>query len=146
MQLIFELARIGYTAGEIVRELFERGISTPREYKAVHGYTGYDVSRCSRIWQKSSVINILKDERYTGTYIIGKREVREGGSNRVRLKDESQWIKIPDHHPAIISHSVFEQVQKQFSNFGRGKAADVVYPLRKKVFCGCCRHAMPYFP
>ena len=143
VQLIFELARIGYTAGEIVRELFERGISTPGEYKAAHGFTIYDISRCSRIWQKSSVLNILKDERYTGTYIIGKREVREVGSNRVRLKDESQWIKIPDHHPAIISHSVFEQVRKRFSYSGRGKAAGAVYPLRKKVFCGCCRHAMP---
>ena len=143
VRLIFELAQAGYTSGGIVKELFKRGISTPGEYKAAHGFTGYDVSRCRKIWQKSSVINILKDERYTGTYIIGKREVREVGGSRVRLKDESQWIKIPDHHPAIISRSAFEQVQKRLGHSGRSKAADTVYPLRKKVFCGCCRHAMP---
>ena len=63
----------------------------------------------------SSVVHILDDERYTGSYIIGKRDVTEVGGHRVRMKDESQWIK---------------------------KNARA-YPLRGKVFFGCCGHAMP---
>ena len=143
VQLIFELARDGYGPGEIVKVLFERGIRTPGEYKAVNGFTGHDVSRCCGIWQKSSVIHILDDERYTGTYIIGKREVTEVGGHRVRMKDESQWIKIPDHHPAIISKELFDQVQAQRHRFKCPKKNTRTYPLRGKVFCGCCRHAMP---
>ena len=143
VQMIFELARDGRTPNEIVKALFERHIPTPAEYKAAHGYNGHDISRCCGIWQESSVIHILEDERYTGTYIIGKREVTEVGGHRVRMKDESQWIKIPDHHQAIISKELFEQVQAQRPRMKSPKKNARAYPLRGKVFCGCCHHAMP---
>ena len=74
---------------------------------------------------------------------MGKREVMEVGSRQMRMKDESQWIKIPDHHPAIISKELFDQVKAQRSRFKCPKKNARVYPLRGKVFCGCCRHAMP---
>ena len=143
VRLIFELAQGGYTANEIVRALFERGIPTPAEYKAAHGYNGHDISRCCGIWHETSVAHILDDERYTGTYIIGKREVTEVGGHRVRMKDESQWIKIPDHHTAIISKELFAQVQAQRPRINCQKKNSRTYALRGKVFCGCCQHAMP---
>ena len=89
------------------------------------------------------MVHILDDERYTGTYIMGKREVAEVGGHRVRMKDESQWVKIPDHHQAIISRELFEQVQAQRPRFKCPKKNAKAYPLRGKVFCGCCGHAMP---
>lgn len=142
VRLIFELARDGCSPNEIIKVLFERNIPTPAEYKAAHGYNGHDISRCCGIWPISSVVHILDDERYTGTYIIGKREVTEVGGHRIRIKDESQWIKIPDHHPAIISKELFDQVQARRPRFKCPKKNARAYPLRSKVFCGCCRHAM----
>ena len=65
------------------------------------------------------------------------------GGHRVRMKDESQWIKIPDHHQAIISRELFDQVQAQRPRFKCPKKKARAYPLRSKVFCGCCGHAMP---
>lgn len=143
VRLIFDLARDGRTPNEIVKALLERGIPTPGEYKAAHGFTGHDISRCRGIWSTSSVVHILEDERYTGTYIIGKREVTEVGGHRVRMKDESQWVKISDHHPAIISRELFDQTQAQRQRFKCPKKNTRTYPLRGKVFCGCCDHAMP---
>lgn len=143
VQMIFELARDGYKPNEIVKALFERNIPTPAEYKAAHGYNGHDISRCCGIWSTSSVVHILDDERYTGTYIMGKREVTEVGGHHVRMKDESQWVKIPDHHPAIISKELFDQVQAQRPRMKSPKKNVNAYPLRCKVFCGCCQHAMP---
>ena len=143
VRLIFELAQTGHSAGEIVKALFERGILTPAEYKAANGSHGYDISRCRHIWHKTAVRRILEDERYTGTYIMGKREVTEVGGHRVQLKDESQWVKIPDHHQAIISKELFNQVQAQRPRFKCPKKTARVYPLRGKVYCGCCGHAMP---
>ena len=142
VRLIFELAHAGRTPHEIIKELFDRGIPTPGEYKAAHGFKSHDISRCRGIWTTSSVVHILDDERYTGTYIIGKREVTEVGGHRVRMKDESQWIKIPDHHPGIISKELFAQVQAKRTRFNCPKKNTTIYPLRCKVFCGCCRHAM----
>ena len=141
VRLIFELARDGRAPNEIVKALFERHIPTPAQYKAAHGYNGHDSSRCHGIWPASSVVHILDDERYTGTYIMGKREVTEVGGHRIRMKDESQWIKIPDHHPAIISKELFDQVQTRRARFKCPKNTRT-YPLRGKVYCGCCRHAM----
>ena len=142
VRLIFELAREGYGPGEIGKALFERGIPTPGEYKAALGIANHDVSRCNGVWPTSTVIKILDDERYTGIYIMGKREVIEVGGHRLRMKDESQWVKIPDHHPAIISKELFDQVQTRRSRFKCPKKNARAYPLRGKVFCGCCRHAM----
>ena len=143
VRLIFELALDGYSSNEIAKALFDRGILTPGEYKASHGCTAHDVSRCRHIWQKSAVLHILNDERYIGTYIMGKREVTEVGGHHARMKDESQWIKIPDHHPAIVSRELFEQVQAKRDRFKKSKENIKVYPLRGKVFCGCCHHSMP---
>ena len=142
VRLIFELAAQGRTAAQICKALVERGIPTPGEYKATRGIARHDVSRSAGLWQISTITRLLDDERYTGTYIIGKRHVTEVGSSRVRMKDESEWIKIPDHHPAIVSKELFEQAQSKRRHFKCPKKNTHQYPLRAKVLCGCCRHAM----
>lgn len=142
VRLIFEMAGEGMNTSRIISELFKRGIATPGEYRAAKGKAVHDISRCRGIWVKSTILRLLEDERYTGTYIIGKREVTEVGSHRVRMKDESQWIKIPDHHPAIVGRELFEQVQHQIRRFKSVKKQVKEYPLKNKVFCGCCHHAL----
>lgn len=143
VRLIFGLAQQGLGAKGIIKALHEQGIPTPAEYKAAHGYTGHDISRSNGIWSESTVARILEDERYTGMYIMGKREVTEVGGHHVRLKPESQWIKIQGHHPAIIIREMFEQVQALRPHTSCVKRTVNTYPLRGKVFCGCCGHAMP---
>ena len=142
VQLIFTLAQQGLGAKQIVKALYDRNIPTPAEYKAAHGFTGHDISRCHGIWHESTVARILADERYTGMYIIAKREVTEVGGHRARLKPEDQWVKIPDHHSAIVSKELYDQVQALRPHTKCAKKNINVYPLRSKVFCGCCRHAM----
>lgn len=142
VQLIFTLAQQGLGAKQIVKVLYDRNIPTPAEYKAAHGFVSHDISRCHGIWHESTVARILADERYTGMYIIGKREVTEVGGHRVRLKAESEWIKIPDHHPAIISKELYDQVQALRPKKCGTKKNVNTYPLRRKVFCGSCGHAM----
>lgn len=142
VRFIFETAVQAGTTTAIIKALFEREIPTPGEYKVRKGQANYDISRCNSIWGKSTLSNILHDERYTGVYIMGKRMRVEVGSNHVRMKDESEWIKIPGHHPAIISHELYEQVQEQFHHGACVKKNRKEYLLRDKVFCGCCRHAL----
>ena len=140
--LIFELAASGMSNTQIINELFARGIPTPAEYKATKGRNHHDISRCRGIWIRSTIIRLTQDERYTGCYIIGKRQVIEVGGSRMRMKDESEWIKIPNHHTPIISKELFDKVQAQMTHFKCSKKKESQYPLRTKVFCGCCRHAM----
>ncbi len=143
VRLIFKLAAQGQSTSKIIKALFERNIPTPAEHKAAKGQCYHDTSRTHGIWQRSTVLNILHDERYTGTYIIGKRERVEVGSSHVRMKDESEWIKIPDHHPAIISKDVFSQALAGLRPSPGKKTNISQYPLKGKVFCGNCLHGMP---
>ena len=103
---IFELARDGYSSNETAKALFDRGILTPGEYKAAHGCTAHDVSRCRHIWQKSAVLHILNSERYIGTYIRAKlaREVVGTGGLTARLADTliDRLYVYPGHQLDIV--------------------------------------------
>ena len=117
-------------------------IPTPGEYRRDNGKDHYNVSRTHGVWSSSTVLRMLEDQRYIGTYIIGKRKVQEIGSRCMKLKDESEWFKIPDHHSAIVSKELFEQANTSIKRFSLPNKKRRDYLLRGKVFCGCCDHAM----
>lgn len=141
IRLIFETALTMKTATDVVKVLRERNIPTPGEYRKANGNGMHDVSRSIGIWQRSTILRFLTDERYTGMYVIGKREVVEVGSRHVRMKDESEWVKIPNHHPAIVSKELFDEVNDKLLHFKCPKSPRE-YVLRGKVVCGCCEHNM----
>lgn len=142
VQLIFQLAAERNNGTAIARELFRRDIPTPGEYKAARGNHTHDISRTRGIWSPSTVLRILEDERYIGSYVIGKRAVLEVGGTRSRMKDRDKWYIIPDHHPAIVEKSVFEKVQTSQLRFSQPNKKKRDYPLKGKAFCGCCGHAL----
>ena len=142
VQLIFQLAAEGNNGTAIARELFRRDIPTPGEYKAARGNHTHDISRTRGIWSPSTVLRILEDERYIGSYVIGKRAVLEVGGTRSRMKDRDKWYIIPDHHPAIVEKSVFEKVQASQLRFSQPNKKKRDYLLKGKAFCGCCGHAL----
>ena len=143
VRLIFSLAADGVNASDIARELYRRKIPTPGEYKASQSSKShYDISRTNGVWCNSTVLRILEDERYTGMYIMGKRTVTEVGSSNSRLKDESLWFKIPDHHPAIVSKDEYNKAKNRIQRFKIPNRKPKQYPLKGKVFCGSCQHAL----
>lgn len=144
VQLIFQLSAEGKNTPSISRELYKRGIPTPAEYKAARGNHTHDISRTHGIWCGSTILRILEDERYTGTYIIGKRSVLEVGGNRHRMKDRPKWYIIPDHHPAIVDKALFDKVQETVCHFSQPHKKKRDYLLKGIVFCGCCDHALSY--
>ena len=144
VQLIFQLAAEGKNAPSIAGELHRRSIPTPGEYKAARGNHTHDISRTGGIWCETTIGRLLSDERYTGTYIIGKRAVLEVGGNHSRLKDRSKWYIIPDHHPAIVEKALFDQVQETVRRFSQPHKKQRDYLLKGIVFCGCCEHALSY--
>ena len=142
VRLIFELAAKGTTAAQITKELRRRSIPTPGEYKAAKGNHTHDISRTGGIWSSSTVLRILDDERYTGTYIIGKRSVMEVGGNKSRLKDREKWYIIPDHHPALVSKELFEQAKQGIRRYSIPNKKQHDYLLKGKIICGCCDHSL----
>ena len=74
--------------------------------------------------------------------VIGRRAVIEVGGTRSRMKDRDKWFIIPDHHPAIIEKELFEKVQAVQRRFSLPTRKIREYPLKGKVYCGCCDHAL----
>ena len=92
----------------------------------------------SRYWNRSSVIEILKNRAYTGkTYAFTFYQ----GTNRRKPQDE--WIEIPDATPAIISEELFKAVQMQLKlNYEKSpRNTKQQYLLRSHVFCQQCGRA-----
>ena len=87
-------------------------------------------------------VRILADERYMGTYVIGKREVTEIGGHKMRSKAESDWIKIPDHHIPLVNEEIFSKANASIQRFKIPNRKKHNYLLRGKVICGCCKHAL----
>ena len=142
VRLIFRLSADGMSAAKIAREMLRRGIPTPGEYKAARGDHTHDVSRTHGVWCSSTILRMLEDERYIGTYVIGKRAVLEVGGHRVRMKERDKWYIIPDHHPAIVDPATFEQSKAKQLRYPQPVKKPRDYPLKGKIFCGCCHHAL----
>jgi len=139
---IFHLAAEGLSTVAIARKLHEQGIPTPSEYKARKGIVTHDAFRTCGAWPVSTIWNILKDERYIGTYIMGKRTATEIAGRKIRRKDKSEWYRIPGRHSAIVEKEVFERVQVTEQRMTKPGKKIYEHPLRGKVICGLCGHAL----
>ncbi len=141
VKLIFQLALQGYNCTQIVKELYNKKIIAPEKYK---GYKRkYKTSNLYHpcIWNITTVHRILSDEQYIGTYIMRKSMIKECGEKSTK-REEKDWIKIPNHHEAIIEKETFEQVQEKLLHFKIENKKERKHIFKGKIFCGYCHHAM----
>jgi hypothetical protein len=143
VKLIFNLAVKGYGARQIANLLYNNKCLKPSAHKqnrAIKPGTEY-------IWETSKIDAILRDEQYTGLYIAGKFRSKVVGSTHGVAVPELEWIKIPDHHPVIIDIEQFNKVQEMLKAAAHKTPKPPQprdYLFRKKIFCGCCGHALDY--
>lgn len=141
---IFQMTLDGCGGTEIAAALNREGVMTPMRYKHDAGVERKWPCVCEdNFWTEESVGRILRDERYIGTVVYGKRERVQIGHWANKATDKSDWIVREDTHEAIISKEDFEAVQRILAGRpGRPYAPQTDRPLKRKVFCGVCGHAM----
>src|SRR5262249_44822032 len=86
-------------------------------------------------WGKRSVMSILKNEIYTGTYYYNKTQ----GDTIIR--DRSEWIGIPVS--PIVPCELWEAAQKQRKANQNGSPRNTKheYLMRGRLRCDACGHA-----
>ena len=107
VKMIFELTADGKSAAYISKLLFDKNIPTPAQYKGIKGNYGSRFPNC-KYWSISTINRIIVNEQYMGMFVMLKQKVQDVGSTKMVKRDESEWIKIPHHHGAIVSEELFE--------------------------------------
>ena len=137
---IFEDCIEGKSASQIARGLNDSGIPSPAAYKQITGdfYNGR-VADDVPIWTASTVLRILKDERYTGKMVSNKRETVGISTGKMRPLPKDDWIIIDGTHEPIISQSRFQEASvarsgrvKTINKNTAGNRADNLF------VCGYC--------
>ena len=145
VKMIFELAAEGKSTAYISKVLFDKNIPTPAQHKGIKGNYAFRFPNC-KYWSISTINRLLENEQYIGMFVMCKQRVQDVGSTKMVKRDESEWIKIPNHHPAIVSEELFKKANQMRRTFKQPNKQQRSYPLRSKVMCGCCKHAMDYAP
>lgn len=62
-------------------------------------------------WSRETISKLLSNEKYVGDVVLGKTNVIDGV--QVKSHDISKQVLMRAHHPAIISHELFDAVQQE---------------------------------
>lgn len=115
---IFRHCVEGMGASRICRCLEEEGILTPRAYQqkkvqaclVTLGEAAEERELCR--WNPATVKRILKNEMYIGTLVQGREQRISYKSHKQRRLPEQEWVRMPEHHDAIVSQELFALAQE----------------------------------
>jgi site-specific DNA recombinase len=126
VKLIFEMYASGIGYSKIIDELNRLGYQTKR----------------GNSFGNNSIHDLLKNEKYIGTYIFNRTERKTNGKrNGHRIKDDSEIIKIPNGMPQIIEKELFEKIKIKMEENKNGPGRFQTkenYLLSGLIYCGDC--------
>lgn len=124
IKLIFEMSAAGYGYGQIIDRLNILGYKTKNGNK----------------FGKNSLYDILKNERYKGTYIFNRRSSAnsENKRNNHKYKPDSEIIRIENGCPAIVPKSLWMRANavKRATRCSYTNARNP-YLLTGLIYCKC---------
>lgn len=127
VKTIFDMRSQGYTYQEIVKAL---------------DYAGVNRSKKGQRITKTSMLSILKNEKYMGTFVFNKSTAKDkrGKRNGHRYKDDAEIIKVPNGCPAIVEEDTFLMAQEILKNpnASSGRARATRYYLLSGLLKCCC--------
>lgn len=130
VKYIFECAKNGLSTGKIASLLNEKNIPTP--------YENINKKESKHFWNTTKIRDILTDERYTGTLILG-RYVSKNIKKPLKVPEEN-WHKFYGRFEPLIDKGLFFSVQNKLNkNRTKTKLKRKEYHIfYKKVYCGIC--------
>lgn len=142
---IFKLRAEKQSEQEIAAILNFEDVPSPMRYKRAAGCsrTYWPCVHEENFWTSGTVCIILRDERYLGKTVFGKRERDKVGLVHTVKKSKSDWIVVDDVHEPIVSEELFQAAQAAMREYTeRSVVPSPRNPLRRKVICGVCGYAM----
>lgn len=146
---IFDAYLKGLSTLGISKLLLEKRVYIATDYRKF-GKAVSDSEEAIRIWQPTTILQVLKNRAYTGTLIQGRNQKHlYEGKSRERLSEE-YWTVTENAHEAIISMDTFEKVQEKISEksapIKRSRKENATAKddtiFRGMVYCNLCQKRM----
>lgn len=123
----------GKSTSQIAMELNRDGIATPAEHKSRPSQAASKRPQ----WTHHTILNIIKNLKYTGTMVNHTRESRHIRDDNQRRVPREEWYLRENAHEAIVSQEEFDQAQEAIKH--RRKAVRSQHDQSDRVyFCGHC--------
>ena len=137
---IFQWASEGIGLNTITVRLNEAGYLPPSHYKNTQGIITHENLMGNGNWNTRTVARILHAQVYTGDLVQGRTKIVDHQQVEV---SEMEWTVVHDTHEAIISHELFEAVQKKLDETAqhcKEREVQAYSPniLKGKIFCAHC--------
>jgi DNA invertase Pin-like site-specific DNA recombinase len=150
---IFTMFVENNSTAAIAAKLNADGAPTPLVYKNNIGQgRKWNVIGEENKWTSPAILRIIKDERYTGALVSGKRKIGKVGSNQSVMVSKPDWVIVPDTHEAIIKKELFDEAQERINKRNRTNFTAKPHLFSGLIECGHCRHTLrrrnnenPYF-
>lgn len=135
VRLIFDMFLSGFTARQICQKLKEERLPSKSGKPE---------------WSPSTILSILKNERYTGDAILQKTYTIDPIQKTKRVNyGEVPMYLVENNHPAIIDRKTFNRTQEELARRSSKKSATPKntiagqgrysrYALSEVLRCGCC--------
>ena len=146
---IFDAYLKGLSTLGISKLLLEKRVYIATDYRKF-GKAVSDSEEAIRIWQPTTILQVLKNRAYAGTLIQGRNQKHlYERKSRERLSEE-YWTVTENAHEAIISMDTFEKVQEKMSEKSapikrsrkENEAAKDDTIFRGMVYCNLCQKRM----
>lgn len=147
VKTIFALALQGLGDCKIAQELENRRILAPSAYKFRAGDTRFknytaNIDANPYIWAPATIGTILTNRVYLGELTSLKTEVVNCKTKRRVAVPPENRIVTPNAHEAIISETVFNEVQQIRSTHRCAANYHRENIFRGLLFCNCCGHPL----
>ena len=142
VRYIFSLAVQGKTSTQIARQLYKENVPTiTQKRNPEKKYTDGKVHS----WSVAAIRKILNNRFYLGEMAYGKLVRKSVGSQNGIAVPKEDWKVIRNHHEALISEEIYEQVSSFKPNYSTKRNREK-HPLTGKLYCGGCGYSMVYKP
>lgn len=125
VRMIFEMSAKGYGYNTIIRELNSRGYKTKKGNQ----------------FGNNSIYDLLRNEKYCGTYCFNKTVKRNSKRKRNmhKYKDDSEVIRVEGAIPAIVSEDLWNRANASRKITAKTSTnAKYNYLLSGLIYCGEC--------
>ena len=145
---IFQMVADGQSAAQTAKALNLEGVLTPMRYKlaANCSRTVWNCIHEENFWTDQAIIRIIRDERYLGKVVYGKRFYDIVGHRHSVKVSKKDWIVVDEMHDGIVTQEMFSRAQAALRDFMERNGTPATATFREKVRCGICGHAMKREP